>query len=366
MTVITAAATALRDEPGFDETKARAFADKMLAALSNAALVLMASVGHRTGLLAHLASCPPTTAVGLAVKAGLAERYVREWLAVMTTAGVVVYDPVDATYALPAEHAAFLIYGGPVNIAVNFQFLGVTAAVEDEIVARFRDGKGMHYRHYGRFHEVMAEASSQSIVSKLVDHILPLVPGLRARLEKGIEVLDVGCGAGRALLLLARQFPRSRFVGIDLCEDAFASAVETARVEGLSNLTFRMCDISGLETLGAHDLVLAFDAVHDQKDPQGMLRAIRRSLRQDGTFLMVDIGGSSDLEKNIPHPLAPFMYMMSCMHCMPVSLGQGGPGLGAMWGVEVASNMLAAAGFSDVRMSRLDHDMVNAYFVARP
>jgi hypothetical protein len=118
--------------------------------------------------------------------------------------------------------------------------------------------------------------------------------------------------------------------------------------------------------MGAHDLVLAFDAVHDHKDPQGMLRAIRRSLRQDGTFLMVDIGGSSDLEKNIPHPLGPFIYMMSCMHCMPISLGQGGPGIGAMWGVELASEMLAAAGFSDVRMSRLAHDRVNAYFVARP
>jgi SAM-dependent methyltransferase len=367
MIAMTGSTTARRDEPAtFDDQKAQVFAGKMLAALSNAALVLMASVGHRTGLLAQLASSPPTTSVDLAAKAGLAERYVREWLAVMTTAGVVVYDPGYATYALPAEHAAFLTDGGPVNIAVNSQFLAVTAGVEDEIVARFRDGKGMHYHHYGRFHEVMAEVSDQSIASKLLDHILPLVPGIRARLEKGIDVLDVGCGGGRALLLLARQFPCSRFVGLDACADAFASAGEAARVDRLGNLTFRACDISGLETLGAYDLVLAFDAVHDQKNPQGMLRAIRRSLRRDGAFLMADIGGSSDLEKNIPHPLGPFIFMMSCMHCMPISLGQGGPGLGAMWGVELASEMLAAAGFSNVRMSRLAHDIVNAYFVARP
>jgi hypothetical protein len=97
-----------------------------------------------------------------------------------------------------------------------------------------------------------------------------------------------------------------------------------------------------------------------------MLKAIRHTLRDDGTLLMVDIGGSSRLENNLPHPLGSFLYMMSCMHCTPVSLGQGGPGLGTMWGVEMASDMLAEAGFTDVQMSRLPHDMVNAYFVARP
>jgi SAM-dependent methyltransferase len=362
---MTTTASLLREETSFDEQKAQAFAGKLLGALNNAALVLMSSIGHRTGLFAHLAKISPCTAVELAEAAGLAERYVREWLAVMTTSGVVDYDPPARTYALPAEHAAFLTYGGPVNIAVNTQFLGVTAAVEDEIVARFRDAEGMHYHHYGRFHEVMAEASSQSVASKLVDVILPLVPGLAERLDAGIDVVDMGCGAGRALLQLAGRFPRSRFTGLDLCAEAFKPALEAARADGLANLSLRECDVSGLDTLGACDLVLAFDAVHDQKDPQALLRMVRRSLREDGVFLMVDIGGSSDLEKNIGHPLGSFLYMMSCMHCTPVSLGQGGPGLGAMWGVELASGMLSSAGFSDVRMTRLPHDIVNAYFVAR-
>jgi SAM-dependent methyltransferase len=220
-----------------------------------------------------------------------------------------------------------------VNIAVNAQFLGVIAGVEDDMVDRFRDGAGMHYHHYGRFHQVMAEASNQSIVSKLLDHVLPLAPDLVTGLERGIDVVDVGCGAGRALLLLARRFPNSRFLGVDLCADAFAPTLETIRAEGLTNLSFREIDISGLDTFGAYDLVLAFDAVHDQKDPPGMLRAVRKSLRDGGAFFMADIGGSSHLEKNIPHPLGSFLYMMSCMHCTPVSLGQGGPGIGAMWGV---------------------------------
>ena len=155
------------------------------------------------------------------------------------------------------------------------------AAVEDEIIARFRGGKGLHYHHYDRFHEVMAEASYQSVVLPLVDQVLALAPGLLERLEKGVDVVDVGCGGGRALLLLAERFPNSRFLDVDLCADAFAPAVEAARAKGLGNLSFRAQDLSGVESLGAYDLVLAFDAVHDQKSPQALLRMIRRSLHED-------------------------------------------------------------------------------------
>jgi SAM-dependent methyltransferase len=362
--VTTTAAVAATDT--FNPNEAQAFAGKMLGALNNAALVLMVSIGHRTGLFTQLAKASPVTSADLARQAGLAERYVREWLAVMTTSGVTEYDPAAGTYRLPAEHAAFLTDGGPVNIAVHTQFLPVTAGVEDEMVARFRDGNGVHYHQYGRFHEVMAEVSNEAIVSKLIEHILPLVPGLRARLEQGIDVLDVGCGSGGALLLLARQFPHSHFRGLDLCQEALASGIEAAEREGLANLSFEACDVSDLDSFGAHDLVLAVDAVHDQKDPARLLRAIRQSLREEGSFLMIDIGGSSYLENNLAHPLGSFLYMVSCMHCTPVSLVQGGPGLGAMWGVERASEMLASAGFSDVQMTRLEHDIVNAYFVARP
>ena len=362
----TNTATALRQEAAFDHAKAETFAGTLIGAMNSAALILMSSIGHRTGLFARLAEHSPCTVADLAARSGLAERYVREWLSSMTAARVVEYDPQDKTFTLPAEHATFLTYGGPANIAVDTQFLGVAAGVEDEIVARFRDGRGMHYHHYGRFHEVMAESSHQAIASKLTDCVLPLAPGLAGRLEAGIDVIDVGCGAGGALLELARRFPKSRFTGIDLCTDAFEPTLRTARAEGLSNLSFRQVDIADVDTLGAFDLILAFDAVHDQKDPQGMLRTIRRSLRVGGVFLMAEIGGSSHLERNIGHPLGAYLYMISCMHCTPVSLGQGGAGLGTMWGVELAGEMLAAAGFSSVTVSRLPHDIVNAYFVARP
>ncbi len=150
-------------EAEFDQNKAQAFAGRMLSALNDAALVLMTSIGHRTGLFGHLSKMSPCTVEQLASAAGLSARYVREWLAVMTTSGIVKYRPQTRAYALPPEHAAFLTYGGPVNIAVNAQFLGVTAGVEDKIVECFQTGGGIHYHHYGRFHDVMAEASHQSI-----------------------------------------------------------------------------------------------------------------------------------------------------------------------------------------------------------
>jgi 2-polyprenyl-3-methyl-5-hydroxy-6-metoxy-1,4-benzoquinol methylase len=361
-------ATAVREHPvPFDDGKAQAFAGKMLGALNSSALMLMTSVGHRTGLFDALAAVSPCTVLELAAEADLAERYVREWLAVMTTAGVVTYEPANQSYFLPAEHAAWLTRAAsPNNIAVTAQMIGVAAGVEDDIVARFGDGHGVHYHHYGRFHEVMGEHTAQAMASNVIEHILPLVPDAAARLDQGIDVIDVGCGAGGVLLRLAERFPNSRFTGIDLCADAYAAAAETAKAKGLSNLQFKELDVSTVASLGAFDLIFAFDAVHDQKDPQGMLALVRRSLRPDGTFLMVDIDGSSKLENNLEHPLGAYLYMMSTMHCTPVSLAQGGVGLGTMWGVELASEMLGNAGFSKVSLTRLPHDPFNAYFVARP
>jgi len=354
------------DIPAFDDAKAEAFAGRMIGVLNDAALALMTSIGHRTGLLDALAANPGVTSSELAARAGVAERYAREWLGVLTTSRVIDYDPSDQSFRLPAEHAAWLTRASANNIAVTAQFVGVAAAVEDEIVARFRDGGGTHYHHYARFHEVMAEDSGQTVVNALIEHILPLVPGLTDRLAAGIDVVDVGCGGGRAMLRLAEAYPASRFTGVDLCADAFAAAERAAKAKGLSNLTFRALDLATVHTLGAFDLVTAFDAVHDQPDPLGLLVTVRNSLRPGGVFLMQDICGTGRLEADIDLPLAPLLYTMSVMHCTPISLGQGGAGLGTMWGVEIAQGMLAQAGFMQVEMTRLPHDIVNAYFVARP
>ena len=159
-------------------------------------------------------------------------------------------------------------------------------------------------------------------------------------------MLDIGCGSGRAVCRLAAEFPNSRFVGYDLCDDAVAAARAEAERQGLNNIRFETRDVSQLGEKEKFDLITAFDAIHDQAKPDVVLREIVAALRPGGTFLMQDILASSHLEKNLDNPIAPFLYTISTMHCMTVSLAQGGAGLGTCWGRELAEKMLRDAGLA--------------------
>jgi SAM-dependent methyltransferase len=350
----------------FDQERAEEFAGRMIETLNGGALMLMTSIGHRTGLFDAMAALPPSTSEEIAGAANLNERYVREWLAAMVVGGVVEHDPEQGTYQLPREHAAWLTRAAsPNNLAVTAQFIPVLGAVEDGIVDSFEHGGGLPYSSYPRFHEVMAEDSGQTVVAALKEHILPLVPGLIERLEDGIDVLDVGCGSGRALNLLARAFPNSRFVGYDFSEEAISRARAEASENGATNVRFEVRDAAALDEEAGYDLITTFDAIHDQARPARVLKGIAGALKDDGVYLMQDIAGSSHVHKNMDHPLGPFLYAVSTMHCMTVSLAQDGDGLGTMWGEEKAMEMLEEAGFARVEIERLPHDFVNSYYVAR-
>ena len=352
--------------PAFDPAEAKAFALRMVGAYSGGALTLMTAIGHRLGLFDALAATERTTSEELAARTGLTERYLREWLAVLTTTSVTEYDPANRTFRLPPAHAAVLTRAaGPLNVSATSQFVTVAAAVEDEMVVRFRDGAGTHYHDYDRFHEVMAESNYRTVLLALEPHILPLVPDLKERLEAGIAVADLGCGAGRALLHMAERFPRSTFTGFDLCADAFAASAAEADEKGLTNVFWRQADLSHAREIGRYDFVVAFDAVHDQADPLAVLQTARAALADGGLFLMQEIGGSGQLEEDVANPFAPLLYMMSVMHCTPISIGQGGPALGTMWGAPMAEEYLRRAGFTDVMAARLPHDPINVYFTAR-
>jgi 2-polyprenyl-3-methyl-5-hydroxy-6-metoxy-1,4-benzoquinol methylase len=251
----------------------------------------------------------------------------------------------------------------PDNIAVTAQLIPLMGSVEDSIVESFKNGGGVPYSAFPRFHEVMAEDSGQTVVAALTDHILPLVPGLIGRLESGIEVLDVGCGSGRALNLMARMFPNSRFVGYDFSEEAIARARTEAKEHGTTNARFEVKDAAVLDEKARYDLITTFDAIHDQADPAAVLKGIAAALKEDGVYLMQDIAGSSHLHNNLDHPIAPLLYTVSTMHCMTVSLAQGGEGLGTMWGEEKAREMLEEAGLKKVEVKQLPHDIFNNYFI---
>jgi SAM-dependent methyltransferase len=354
------------DANGVDPGRIEAFTDEVIRILNGGALSLMLSLGHRSGLLDVLGRLGWASSGEIADEAGLHERYVREWLGALVTGGIVEYDPARGAYHLPPAHAAVLTRRArPDHLAAAAQWIPLLGAVEDEVLACFERGGGVPPASYARFQEVMAEESDQRVVAALLDAILPAVPGALEALERGSEVLDVGCGSGRALLRLAGAFPRSRFTGHDLSAAGIAAARAEAAARGLANVRFEVRDVADLEVAGAFDLVTAFASIHHQARPEAVLRAVARALRPGGVFLVQDVRGSGHLERDARIPLAPLLYTLSCLHCVSVSLADGGAGLGALWGAEAALRMLDAAGFVKVEVKTLPHDRIHHYFVAR-
>lgn len=357
----------MKDKQAFNSLKAETFAGSLIDTLNKSALSLMISIGHRSGLFDTMAEMDYSTSSEIADKTKLNERYVKEWLGAMVTGGVIEYSPESKAYRLPTEHAAYLTHkAGADNIAVFTQYVAVMGEVEDDILKCFRNGGGVPYSRFHRFHDVMAEDSGQSVLSSLESHILPLVPGVVAKLKSGINMLDVGCGSGRIIHKLASLFPNSHFTGMDLSSEAIAKAHSEAATRGLKNLEFIIRDLSDFHQtapIEKYDFITTFDAVHDQGKPLNVLKGIFRSLKPDGIYLMQDISGTSHLEEDIKHPIGTFLYTISCMHCMTVSLAQGGEGLGAMWGEEKTKEYLYNAGFSTIKTNKLAHDIQNNWYV---
>lgn len=348
-----------------DEQRLDAFGQELLDTANASAKALMISIGHRTGLFDAMAHAGPLTVPALADRTSLSERYVREWLGAMTCARIVEHDADAMTYRLPDEHAALLTRAAaPDNLATVMQWIALMGSVENEVVDAFSHGKGVPYDRYERFPEVMAEDSGQTVVAALDEHILPLVPGLRERLEAGIDVLDVGCGRGHALLHLAKRFPASRFVGYDLLETHVEHANAEARRRGLSNARFEVRDAATFGDTDAFDLATTFDAIHDQGRPDLALANIRRALRAGGVYLCQEIKAETAHAGNIDHPCGTFIYAISTIHCMSVSLASGGLGLGAAWGRDACRDMLEGAGFA-VEMLELEHDPLNDFWICR-
>lgn len=351
-------------DPTIEDTER--FAERIIGAIDAASVALLMSIGHQTGLFDTLANLSSATSAELAEAAGLDERYVREWLGGMAAGRIIDYDAATLTYALPPHRAAVLTRAaGPGNLARVAQFIPLLAEVEQKVIGCFRRGGGLSYAEYPRFHTLMAEQSGEVADAALVEAILPLADGLPDLLRAGADVADFGCGSGHAINVMAQAFPASRFCGVDFSEEALAAGTEEARRLGVSNVSFQRADLAAYDAVAAVDVITAFDAIHDQAHPAQVLANIHRALRPGGVFLMVDIKSSSRVEDNVGVPMAPYLYTVSTMHCMSVSLGLGGDGLGTCWGRELALSMLADAGFSDVTVREIESDPINDYYVAR-
>ena len=344
---------------------AEAFAGKMIQTFNHGALSTMISLGHRVGIFDVMAELGPATIESIADNGNYSSRYVKEWLAVMVTGQVVEYNKDNFHYTLPAEHAAFLTRAaGKDNLSVLFQFIPVWTHVEDDLVECFKHGGGVPYEKNESFHRVMAEESDKNFQTGLVDAMLPLADGLIDRLETGITVLDIGTGAGAATIELAKRFPNSSFLGIDICEWPLEQAKAEAKRQGIGNVKFVQQDATKLEFRKQFDLITTFDAIHDQAHPDVVLRNIHQALKDDGTYFMMDINAATNLEDNLAHPVATAFYTMSLTHCMTVSLAQGGMGLGTMWGREKSVEMLNEAGFENIATKTLEGDFINIFYIS--
>ena len=337
-------------EQQLDKRVVQEFARRLFGHYTSGFVTLMVDVGYRTGLFDVLAAGRGTSE-DIAERAGLHERYVREWLGAMATAGIVDYDASQAAFTLPAEHAVCLTGTSSRNLAPGARFLTLLAPHVAGVARCFRDGGGVPYSEFMPDFTEVADASWRLLYDGLlVKGFLPAVKGLPERLEQGVRVADLGCGTGHAVNVMARQYPRSSFVGYDLDQEGIArGAAEAAEME-LKNARFEVLDVTRLPDDAEFDLITSFDSIHDQRDPAAVLRQVAQVLAPGGVYMMVEPKASSRLEDNIGDPFAPYVYGVSVLHCLTVSLAEGGTGLGTAWGEQTARRMLEEAGFTRIEM----------------
>jgi SAM-dependent methyltransferase len=318
---------------------------------------VLAMIGDRLDLFKILAAHGPQTSAELAARANISERYGREWLGGMTSAGYLSYEPATGCFALPAEHVPVLAEeGGPVFLSGVHQELLGTITIVPQLIDSFRTGGGVAAIQYdANLWEGIDRFTASWHKNLLIPVWIEAVPDVKAKLEQGASVADVGCGFGRALIALAQAFPNSRFVGFDSLASAIARANENAIAAGVADrVRFEQRDAAnGLPE--QYDLITTFDVVHDAVDPAGMLRAIRHALKPDGAYLCLEINCSDKLEENAG-PAGTLFHGFSVLLCMTTSLAEGGAGLGTVGLSEpVLRRMAEEAGFREVRRLPIDN-----------
>jgi 2-polyprenyl-3-methyl-5-hydroxy-6-metoxy-1,4-benzoquinol methylase len=346
-----------------DQAQVEAFAGKVLGDCAGVMNTALASIGDRLGLFKVLDASGPLTSAELATRAAVNERYTREWLAALASAGYLTYDPATTRFTLPAEHAAVLAQeGGPVFLAGAQQELIGLLGTLDGVANGFRTGGGVAIADFKtQTWDGLARLTATWVNNQLIQSWLPMTPDAQNRLERGATLADVGAGYGQAIITLAQAFPRSRFIGYDINERSVERARAAAERAGVSDRArFERLDIAmGLPE--QYDLITSFDVIHDTADPRGTLRAIRQALKPDGIYLCVETNGSERLEENAG-TVGALLYGVSVLFCMTQSLAALGEGLGTFGMPEpVVREMCAEAGFGAVRRAPIEDPFNSLY-----
>jgi SAM-dependent methyltransferase len=355
--------------PALDMDKTTAFAFKILGDVTATQMGTLSAVADRLGLFQALADAGSVTSARFAERAGIHERYAREWLSAMACHGYITYDDGAKHFSLPPEHASCLIdHDSPFYLGSVFGMARPYWVNLDLLTDAFRTGSGVPQEHYGEeFWCGFERFTRPAFRNNLVQDWIPAMPTVDAALKAGGAVADIGCGNGQALLFLAQGYPHATLIGLDNYAPAIAAANANAEAAGLAErVRFEVCDVTQ-SIPGTYDLITTFDVVHDMPRPRPALRLIKEALNPGGTYFMLEFNFFGDLQRNIDHPfgIGAFGYSASVNYCMTQALAVGGEGTGTCMGEEKARELATEAGFGHFRRLDFASNPFNLFYEIR-
>ncbi|PHV05719.1 SAM-dependent methyltransferase [Janthinobacterium sp. BJB412] len=357
----------MSDAIKMDATKVEQFSARIMEDYGNTLRGAMLYIGDQLGLFKALAHCEWVSLDELAQQTGFNARYLREWLGSMVTGSYLSYERESKRYRMPAEFAPVLadedspyFAGGHMQLSVPF------VSMAPRLIDAFRNGGGCPEEAFPiETWQGMERMTMPWYKHFLVQHWIPSLDGVKEKLEAGASVLDFGCGSGLAAITMAKAFPKARIVGCDFHPPSIERARANAAAAGVGGrVTFEVSDSDAI--VGKKfDFVTTFVVIHDATDPQQMMKDLRASTADDGTYLMVELNLSEDLDENM-NLFGRVMYPQSTLYCMTCSLSHGGAGLGAFMGERRARQMAEVAGFSRFRKVPSNRPPMPALFELRP
>ena len=349
-----------------DQEKLKTLLYKVMGDLGGAWSVALVRIGDRLGIYKALKKGGAMTSLDLAAATGLHERYVREWLAHQAVSGYIAYDPASRKFSLPEEQALiFASEDSPANMLGGFDGAMAMMQAQEPVEAAFKKGGGVAWGDQSAcLFCATARFFRPGYLTNLVSEWLPALDGVVDKLQRGAKVADIGCGHGVSTVTMAKAFPRSRFVGYDFHPDSIKQAkAHAAEHKVTGNINFEVAtakDFKGTD----FDLIGCFDCLHDMGDPAGAAAHIRRALKPDGTWMIIEPMAADRLEDNF-NPVSRLFYAASTLVCVPSSLAQEvGAALGAQAGEGKLREVIGKGGFSRIR--RAARSATNMILEARP
>ena len=333
-----------------NEAKLNAFMNKVVGDVGAAMSAALVVIGDKLGLYRALAAHGPLTPTELAKRTETSERYVREWCNAQAAAGYVTYEPTTGRFGLEPEQAfALADDASPASVPGLFHVTCAMWHSEEKITENFRTGKGLAW---GSQHACLFEGTERffraGYIGNLMSSWIPALDGAQAKLESGAKVADVGCGLGASTILMAKAFPKSRFFGFDSHAKSIELANKRAAQAGVSDrVSFAVASSTDFPGTG-YDLVAHFDCLHDMEDPLGAAKHVREAIAPNGTWMIVEPFAGDKPEDN-HNPVGRVFYSASTMLCVPHSLSQSGPALGAQAGEARLREIVTGGGFKRFR-----------------